>query len=725
MTEQFDPYRKWLGIPEQDQPPHHYRLLGIEPFESDPEVICNAVDARMAHIKTFQAGKHSDHSQRLLNELAAAKICLLNPEKKAEYDRKLAEARAARDAEREENAPEPRSEGSGPDELADLTPIGISPRPSAYIVRGRKKRQPAWLVPAIVFGVAALLALVLAIAFRDSLTDRGGSKQSGVSRKASAPVSAEFQGEAEVKPPHPQPAKPVVPPSKPEQPRKEPPITPEKPDVGELPPPQPPETVEQPEPIEPKEPLPEQPARKPPAIRKKLPVPDAAAQHEAEMEIRKRFAQEFAAADTVKGKIELAAKLRAQARATKDDPTARFVLDLLAGKLAARAGKLSLGFTAIDRIAEKFDVNPWAMKADLAEAAFSVHRIGGDDADSIARMWMHTETLTELADKAAAGDDLTTAVRAAKLAVATAKMTKDPSLLRDTSALVRELEHLKPRFRPVEAALAVLAENPDDAEANLTVGRWRCLAIGDWRGGLPLLAKGSDAALAGLARRDLEQPTTGKDRLALADAWYAAAEKEQPPAKSGLLARACYWYEQVQPALSGADKVRVDKRLDELHQKGIRWKPIRGVVVKGNVALAKRGATADGPSTPEKMLDGDSTTHEKDCAAYGKWPCRWIITLDKVYQLREIRFKLHDYDRKRAFRYILSVSFDGEHYTVVKDASRGAWRGWQQIFFSPRPVKTIRLEGLYCNTKPNFAVIEFEAYCIPPMETERGRALRQ
>jgi hypothetical protein len=27
---EFDPYRKWLGIPPKDQPPHYYRLLGIE-----------------------------------------------------------------------------------------------------------------------------------------------------------------------------------------------------------------------------------------------------------------------------------------------------------------------------------------------------------------------------------------------------------------------------------------------------------------------------------------------------------------------------------------------------------------------------------------------------------------------------------------------------------------------------------------------------------------------
>ena len=43
MPEKFDPYHKWLGIPPKDQPPNHYRLLGIELFESDADVIATAV----------------------------------------------------------------------------------------------------------------------------------------------------------------------------------------------------------------------------------------------------------------------------------------------------------------------------------------------------------------------------------------------------------------------------------------------------------------------------------------------------------------------------------------------------------------------------------------------------------------------------------------------------------------------------------------------------------
>lgn len=89
MPETFDPYRKWLGIPPAEQPPHHYRLLAIGLFEDDPDVIESAADQRMAHLRTFQSGPHSAHSQKLLNEVAAAKLCLLSADRKAEYDGQL------------------------------------------------------------------------------------------------------------------------------------------------------------------------------------------------------------------------------------------------------------------------------------------------------------------------------------------------------------------------------------------------------------------------------------------------------------------------------------------------------------------------------------------------------------------------------------------------------------------------------------------------------------
>src|SRR5260221_3553545 len=96
MSNGFDVYHKWLSIPPSEQPPNHYRLLGLELFESDPDVISSAADRQMAHVQTYKNGPHSAQSQKLLNEIAAAKLCLLKPAKRDVYDAELRERLAAK-----------------------------------------------------------------------------------------------------------------------------------------------------------------------------------------------------------------------------------------------------------------------------------------------------------------------------------------------------------------------------------------------------------------------------------------------------------------------------------------------------------------------------------------------------------------------------------------------------------------------------------------------------
>lgn len=85
----FDPYVVWLGIRDPRRPPHHYRLLGLELFEYDPEVIQNAADRQMTYVRRFLAGEHAAEAKRLLQELMAARACLLDPVAKADYDAAL------------------------------------------------------------------------------------------------------------------------------------------------------------------------------------------------------------------------------------------------------------------------------------------------------------------------------------------------------------------------------------------------------------------------------------------------------------------------------------------------------------------------------------------------------------------------------------------------------------------------------------------------------------
>ena len=121
----------------------------------------------------------------------------------------------------------------------------------------------------------------------------------------------------------------------------------------------------------------------------------------------------------------------------------------------------------------------------------------------------------------------------------------------------RELDEGKQTLEALKAA-------PSDPAANLKAGRFLCLIRGDWAGGLPLLARGSDADLAALAKKDLAHPGDVKDQLELGDAWFAQSTKATDSAKLHVLIRACAWYREAAPNLGGFTKIRVEKRLSEL-----------------------------------------------------------------------------------------------------------------------------------------------------------------
>jgi hypothetical protein len=87
----FDPYFKWLGIPPQDQPPHHYRLLGIELYESNREVINAAANRVIGYLLQRVDNRESPLSKKLIGEIADARACLLDRRSKAQYDQQLGE----------------------------------------------------------------------------------------------------------------------------------------------------------------------------------------------------------------------------------------------------------------------------------------------------------------------------------------------------------------------------------------------------------------------------------------------------------------------------------------------------------------------------------------------------------------------------------------------------------------------------------------------------------
>lgn len=169
MPENFDPYYEWLGIPPKDQPPNHYRLLGIEVFEPNLNVIERAADRQMGHVRTFQSGKHSRASQELLNRLSAAKVCLLNPQKKAEYDTELRAALApARDLLPEEIPLDPALLIPTPADPFDVGPRAtdrsVNSRPSdgLLVTVTTKRHRHSHAVPRVKIALVGVVTIVVA-----------------------------------------------------------------------------------------------------------------------------------------------------------------------------------------------------------------------------------------------------------------------------------------------------------------------------------------------------------------------------------------------------------------------------------------------------------------------------------------------------------------------------------------------------------------------------------
>ena len=158
---EFNPYHKWLGIPLNEQPPNHYRLLGITLFESDPDVIETAADRQMAHVQRYKTGQYSRTSQDLLNELSAAKLCLLVPARKAAYDETLRQTHVPKPLPRAAAGNLPRATALPPTKVAaslevvSVTPIS-SPRSAPQPIRKFRPVVLALSGGVILAGLAAV-----------------------------------------------------------------------------------------------------------------------------------------------------------------------------------------------------------------------------------------------------------------------------------------------------------------------------------------------------------------------------------------------------------------------------------------------------------------------------------------------------------------------------------------------------------------------------------------
>jgi hypothetical protein len=138
------------------------------------------------------------------------------------------------------------------------------------------------------------------------------------------------------------------------------------------------------------------------------------------------------------------------------------------------------------------------------------------------------------------------AAQASAQAEQIAKKINDPSLLDRVHGRAAVLSTAGLEYQRIKDQFAALKASGDDPAANLAAGRFYAFVLDRAEQGMPLLAKGSDAALKTLAEREVATATnTGIT-------------------KEGMQRRALHWYDTAGPQLPGLSRVAAQKKALDL-----------------------------------------------------------------------------------------------------------------------------------------------------------------
>lgn len=361
------------------------------------------------------------------------------------------------------------------------------------------------------------------------------------------------------------------------------------------------------------------------------------------------YKDEIAGARSSAEKTALAKKLIRLAGESKEKDAEQYGLYSEAQDLAAQAGDARTAFAALDQLSARFEIDAPAAAADLLTKTAAALRAKSDHKAFFERC--------DLAmDDAVAQERHDVARRLSDLQVAAARSLGDAAALKWASARAGEIRAAKTAFDKQKLALATLGQNPADPEANLVVGRYRCFVIGDWKNGLPLLARGADAPLKSIAGQEIVATDDAKAKAALADLWWDRAAKEQGLPQRRIGQRAAVLYNEALPALTGLDKVKVERRL-----------AAQAAVANGNGSAArilKPNEIAARFTFPNKTfhLDGDAITGTAESADD---PGKYVwLTDPETLQSFEFGFSI-----KAKWYQMAALEIDGQRYFF----SRGHW----------------------------------------------------
>ncbi|TWU03585.1 lectin-like protein [Neorhodopirellula pilleata] len=581
-NDSFDSYHRLLGISPQEQPPSSYRLLGIDLFESDREVIDAAANRQSVYLKGCCCGEHAAFAEQLLNEVAVARLRLLNPASKQRYDSELRAALSQSGRESLELVPN-----------QSLPALPVKPTAPAVRVRSRSQKNHSGVLK-LMLGIFVPSILSLLGAWKFGLTDTGGV-QRGVSQAnlptpnrselSSASEQPEITPQAAPNPPF---ITKLKPDSRPTGSISEPgsqtmPASVNAPvqdtggsrffDIKSEPEPR---TASDSDPgtktsSEVKERLESFRAMAQDAYESgqrhgNLPTSDhyrgariAVPENELEdarVKVQKTLATEIREAQSPHDKQHFAT--RCYELALESEPPAdKYVLLQLAKDSFVDAGDFNGAMLTMDTMESRFETDPFDDRvATLIKLVPKMYRpsdqvSAADRADALIATAIQQDRYKAAIELAASGKKIAMEFR-------NISMSNKFQMLSDRATL---LQNAQPT---VQAARDRLQSEPDNAKAIEYLGRYLCFGKSDWTAGLPLLQRAENAILAGLARSELQNPQSTLAFNELGNLWWelASISKSDEVLARESQRRAVHWYRQATASgLKGLPKAAAESRL--------------------------------------------------------------------------------------------------------------------------------------------------------------------
>jgi hypothetical protein len=329
----------------------------------------------------------------------------------------------------------------------------------------------------------------------------------------------------------------------------------------------------------------------PPAA-KRLPVPEKASQTEKETEIRATFADDFGKKKTA-DVWNLAQKLGRLAAETSDDATARYVLLKLARDLSVQIGDSATARKSAEDLARVYEVDAVDAVGTAILSASKANSIPPTARAQLATDLEHGLNLAFQADRYPLAKDLNTALGSV------ARSLKDSALLARTTEMSEAIGVAEKQLPEILPVLEKLKTSPDDADANLAVGRFECFIKGAWESGLARLAKGSDETLSTLAQDELKRDVEPAAIAGIADRWHEQSLAASSVQKRQIQAHALHAYVRALPGTSGLTRTRAGARIRDIQEATKIW-----IDLLPTIELPRDAASGTWLRRGEKELEG-------------------------------------------------------------------------------------------------------------------------